>query len=77
MGHLLAKPTHVLPEIVVTDNGNTVTSEEFEDFLKLDGISHTAPYHPASNGLTVRAMQTFKEGLKKLNEVWRCEFCDF
>ena len=61
--------THGLPEIVVTDNVSNFTSEEFEVFLKQNGIRHirTAPYHPASNGLAERAVQTFEEGMKKMN----------
>jgi len=61
--------THGLPEIVVTDNGSNFASKEFGDFLKQNGIRHvrTAPYHPASNGLAERAVQTFKEGMKKMS----------
>ena len=56
-----------LPETVVTDNGPGFVSQEFEQFLKNNGIYHTtsAPYHPASNGLAERAVQTVKKGLKK------------
>ena len=55
-----------LPETVVTDNGPGFVSQEFEQFLKNNGIYHTtsAPYHPASNGLAERAVQTVKKGLK-------------
>ena len=62
--------THGLPEIVVTNNGSNFVSREFEDFLKQNVICHirTAPYHPASNGMAERAVQTFKEGMKKMNE---------
>ena len=37
-------------------------------FTKRHGIHHTfvAPYHPSSNGLAERAVQTFKQGIKKL-----------
>ena len=61
--------THGLPEIVVTDNGSNLVCREFEDFLKQNGILYirTAPYHPASNGMAERAVQTFKEGMKKMN----------
>ena len=60
--------THGLPEIVVTDNGSNFVSREFEDFLKQNGIRHirTAPYHPACSGMAERAVQTFKEGMKKM-----------
>ena len=67
----IAFTTHGLPEIVVTDNVSNFASREFEDFLKQNGIRHirTVPYHPASNGMEERAVQTFKEGMKKMNEL--------
>ena len=59
--------THGLPEMLVTDNASIFTSEEFTLFTKQNGIRHvtSAPYHPASNGLAERAVQTFKEFMKK------------
>ena len=58
--------THGLPEVVVTDNGSSFTSEEFDTFMKPNGIKliHSAPYHPASNGLAENAVKTFKNGMK-------------
>ena len=58
--------THGLPHKVVTDNGSSFTSEEFRSYMSSNGITHvtTAPYHPSSNGLAERAVQTFKRGLK-------------
>ena len=55
-----------LPEILVTDNGSLLTSSEFTDFVKVNGIQHvrTVPYHPTSNGLAERAIQTFKTCMK-------------
>ncbi len=57
-----------LPEVLVTDNGPAFTSAEFAQFLQCNGIRHarTAPYHPASHGLAERAMQTVKEGMRKM-----------
>jgi hypothetical protein len=57
-----------LPEVIVSDNATTFTSEEFTEFLKQNGIRHvrSAPYHPASNGLVERAVQTFKDSIKRL-----------
>lgn len=61
--------THGIPVTVVTDNGTNFTSREFENFMKSNGIAHvkTAPYHPASNGLAEKAVQTFKAAMKRLS----------
>lgn len=60
--------THGLPHTVVSDNGSVFTSSEFEEFLKVNGVRHltSAPYHPSSNGLVERAVQTVKKSLKKM-----------
>lgn len=62
--------THGLPEMVATDNGSNFGSKKFAAFLKQNGIRHikTTPYHPSSNGLAERSVQTYKEGMKKLED---------
>ena len=59
--------THGLPEVLVSDNGSVFTSEDFKVFTRRNGIRHvtSAPYHPSSNGLVERAVQIFKQGMKK------------
>ena len=60
--------THGSSHVIVSDNANSFTSKEFSRFCALNGIKHVrcVPYHPSSNGLTERAVQTIKSGLKKV-----------
>ena len=62
--HLFA--AHGIPEQVVTDNGPQFVADEFASFLKGNGVKHirTIPYHPASNGLVERFVQSFKQALR-------------
>ena len=51
---------HGLPRKIVTDNGLSFASDEFKRFVEANGIKYitSAPYHPSTNGLAERAVQT-------------------
>lgn len=57
-----------LPQTLVTDNGKTFISSEFQQFLDVNGIKHklTAPYNPATNGQAERFVQTLKQALGRM-----------
>ena len=59
-----------LPEQIVSDNGPQFTSEEYNLFMKKNGIKHfkSAPHHPATNGLAERFVQTFKKSIKAMDK---------
>jgi len=57
------------PITVVSDNGKQFTSEEFNTFLKMQGVKYhklTAPYHPSTNGQAERYVGTVKDFLGKM-----------
>ena len=51
----------------MSDNASNFVSSEFKSFLLKNGIKHltSTPYQPGTNGLVERAVQTFKQGMKK------------
>lgn len=59
-----------LPEQLVSDNGPQFIAEEFQLFLKKNGVKHitSAPYHPATNGLAERFVQTMKQSLTSMKK---------
>lgn len=64
---------------LVSDNGPPYCSYEFNKYCESKGIEliHTPPYHPASNGMAERAVQSVKTVLKKLvfdSERSNCSF---
>ena len=48
------------PETVVNDNGAQFTSKEFQEFMSSNGLERRmgAPFHPSTNGLAERLVQT-------------------
>ena len=58
---------HGIPRQVISDNGPQFHCQEFEQFSKQWGFSHTtsSPIYPKSNGMVERAIQTIKTLLKK------------
>ena len=56
------------PHTLVTDNATTFTSQKFQAWCKAREIIHLtrAPYHPVTNGIAERLVQTFKKSQRKL-----------
>ena len=59
-----------IPKQIVSDNGPQFTSGEFENFTNQNGIKHykSAPFHPATNGLVERFVQTFKNSMRAMKQ---------
>ncbi|KAL5010737.1 hypothetical protein ScPMuIL_013042 [Solemya velum] len=60
-----------IPKQFVSDNGPQFTSEEFRHFTQVNGIKHmtSAPFHPSTNGLAGRFVQSFKMALKSSRDL--------
>ena len=58
---------HGIPDILISDNGPQFSSHEFQQFTKRYQIDHhtSSPYHPQSNGMAEKAVQTVKMLMKK------------
>jgi hypothetical protein len=59
-----------IPAQIVSDNGSKFSSDEFATFMRRNGIKHfkSAPYHPATNGLVERFIQTFKNRMRAMKD---------
>lgn len=56
------------PEVLVSDNGTQFKSGEVREFCKKRNISQmfSAPFHPQSNGLAEKFVDTVKQSLQKM-----------
>lgn len=56
-----------IPKILVSDNGRQFIAEEFQNFLRMNGITpkNTAPYQPATNGAAENTVKTVKKSIFK------------
>ena len=61
--------TQGLPRTILSDNGPSFSNDEFKKFIQANIIKHitSVPYHPSTNGLEEREIQTVKQGLKQIN----------
>ena len=55
-----------IPQQLVSDSGPQFVSKEFKQFMLINEIKHikSSPYHPTSNGVAERMVQTLKLALK-------------
>ena len=71
--------TFGLPDQLVSDNGSGFTTVEFQQFLAANGIKQVliSPYHPSSNGLAERVVETFKNAVTKLGGTMEVRLSQF
>ena len=57
---------HGIPNIIITDKGPQFSSYEFKQFAQNYQFVHrtTSPYHPQSNGMAEKSVQTVKNLIK-------------
>ena len=74
--HLIA--SFGIPKQIVTDNSPQFVANEFRDFCNQQGIFHslTPSYHPKSNGLAERFIQSFKRAVRRGLETLRANLQD-
>ena len=60
----------MLPDILISDNGPQFSSTLFQQFSKDYGFQHhtSSPYHPQSNRIAKKAVQTINNILRKVTE---------
>ena len=58
---------HGIPDVLITDNGPQFSSYQFRHFTQEYQFNHltSSPYHPQSNGMAEKAVQTVKRLMKK------------
>ena len=61
---------HSIPQTLVSDNGPQLTSSEMKQFAANYGFQHvtTSSYHPQSNGLVERMVQTVKKLISETDD---------
>ena len=57
-----------VPKTITSDRGSQFLSQEWKNLLKFLAIRHvlTTAYHPQSNGLAARTIQTIKKSLRAM-----------
>lgn len=61
-----------IPDTLITDNGPQFDSETFKSFVQQYGFQHctSSPHYPQSNGRAEKAVQTIKNLIKKIREIY-------